>query len=250
MAKTPELVTTLKRALKDHGLTYTDVANTLDMSLANVKRMFSERHFTLRRIDAICGMMEMDFLDLLHLYEQSLHRISRLTLDQEQELAADIKLLLTAVCVRNYFSFDDIIRIYDINETDCISCLVKLDKLGLIELLPKNRIKLKIEENFRWLPGGPIEKYFEQYVQPDFLNASFSDEHAHRLFLTGMLSRSSQDYILKKTNDLAKEFAHLLRQDSGLSINEKTNVGLILAQRPWELTELKALHRKSGNNNQ
>lgn len=249
MAKSAQLVNTLKRALKEHGLTYANVAGHLGMSEASVKRMFSEKHFTLDRFDSICSMMDMDFLDLLHLYEQSQHRISHLTLEQEQELASDIKLLLTAVCVRNYLSFEDIVRIYDINESDCIGCLARLDKLGLIELLPKNRIKLKIEENFRWLPDGPIEMFYKNYVQPDFLNAGFSGEHAHRLFLTGMLSRSSQDYLLKKLNDLAKEFAYLLRQDSGLPIHERNNIGLIIAQRPWELSGLKALHRKAAHDN-
>jgi len=245
MSAIGEIVAVLKSSLKQHGLTYANVAEHLGMSEASVKRMFSEKHFSLARIESICNMMGMDFLDLLHTYEKHQYRISHLTLEQEQELANNVKLLLTAVCVRNHLGFQDIVRIYDIEEHECTRALVRLDKLGLIELLPKNAIKLKIEEDFRWLPGGPIEQFYKQYVQPDFLDSEFDTENANRVFLTGMVSERSQQYLLKKSNELMREFAKLIRQDANVETSNKFNIGLFIAQRPWELSMLKAMHRKT-----
>lgn len=245
MAKSAAIIDVLKQALKSHGLTYAMVAEGIGISEASVKRMFSVRHFTLDRIDAICELMGIDFVDLLHMFDQSQQKISHLSLEQEQELVADFKMLLVAVCVRNHLLFEEIIHIYDINESECIQCLARLDKLGLIELLPQNKIKLYIKEDFRWLAGGPIERFYEKTVQDDFMRSKFSKSHERRTFLTGLLSRSSQDVMLRKLDTLTKEFAQLHKQDIGLPIADKSNIGLVLAQRPWELSMFRSLHRQA-----
>jgi len=244
MAKSSAIIDVLKQALKANGLTYAMVAEGLNMSEASVKRMFSVKHFTLERVDAICSLMNIDFIDLLNLFNQSQHRISHLTLEQEKELVADIKLLLVAVCVRNHLLFEEIIHAYDIDETDCIRCLARLDKLRLIELLPKNKIKLCIEADFQWLENGPIERFYEKVVQDDFLRSRFSKGHECRVFLTGLLGRSSQNVILRKIDALVKEFAQLHKQDIGIPMMDKSNVGIVIAQRPWELSAFKSLHRE------
>ena len=243
MAKSAAIIDVLKQALKTNGLTYAMVADGLGMSEASVKRMFSVKHFTLDRVDAICALMNIDFIDLLHLFNQTQHRISHITFEQEKELVAELKLLLVAVCVRNHLTFEEITAIYDIDEADCIRCLARLDKLGLIELLPKNKIKLRIKEDFCWLPDGPIEQFFEKVVQKDFLKSRFAKAHERRIFLTGLLGRSSQDIILRKLDELTKEFSQLHKQDVGLPMSEKSNIGIVLAQRPWELSVFSGLHR-------
>ena len=90
MAKSSALIDVLKQALKAHGLTYAKVAKGLGMSEASVKRMFSAKHFTLGRVDAICNLMDIDFVDLLHMFDQAQHRISHLSLDQEKELVTNL----------------------------------------------------------------------------------------------------------------------------------------------------------------
>jgi len=49
--------------------------------------------------------------------------------------------------------------------------------------------------------------------------------------------------MLRKIDELTKEFSQLHKQDVGLPIEDKSNIGLVLAQRPWELSVFKALHR-------
>ena len=243
MAQSAELVAVLKQALRFYGLTYANVAEGLKMSEASVKRMFADKHFTLARIDAICQLMNMEMTDLLQLYEESRQRISHLTHEQEAELVADIKLLLVAVCVRNHQSFEEITRFYQVSESECIQCLAKLDKLGLIDLLPKNKIRLRIDEDFVWLPAGPIEQFFVIFVQADFMQSSFAKQNQRRVFLTGLMSKHSRATLLKKIDELCIEFANLHRGDLGLAAEEKVNVGVLMASRAWELAVFKQLHR-------
>ncbi len=243
MAQTAELVKTLKAALKSNNLTYADVARQLKMSEANMKRLFVSKRFTLQRLEEICQLMQMELTDLFQLYQESRQRISHLTLEQEKELVKDEKLLLVAVSVRNHLTFKDIISNYLLSEIECIRCLAKLDKLMIIDLLPNNRIKLRIDEDFHWIENGPIENFFEQKIQKHFLKSGFRAELEHRRFMFGLLSDSSIRVLLKKMHNLTKEFADLHRQDAHLPLEKRHNIGFIMAMRPWEFEVFEPLIR-------
>jgi len=243
MAQITALIDTLKQALKNHRLTYAEVAKRLDMSEANVKRMFASKRFSLERLEDVCSLMQMELTDLFQLYEESRQRISQLTVEQEQELVRDNKLLLVAVSVRNRLSFEDIVSNYQIKESECIRALAKLDKLKIIDLLANNRIKLRIDEGFRWLPNGPIERYFEKQIQTQFLKSGFTGELEQRRFLFGLLGDSSTQVLINKMQALAKEFTELHRQDAQLPLDKRNNIGFMLALRPWELEAFQPLRR-------
>jgi transcriptional regulator with XRE-family HTH domain len=243
MAGKTALLEVLKRALKAHGQTYARVARHLGLSEASVKRMLSTGHITLERVERICELMDMDIAELAALLEEQRHRVTHLTREQEEELVGDARLLLVAVCARNHWTLRDITRTYQITEHEGVRLLARLDRLRLIDLLPGNRIKLRVAENFQWLPGGPIERYFERHVQQEFLGGPFGPEDGVRLFLSGMLSRASQQILLRRVRALAEEFATLHRQDTALPVAERRNVGLALATRPWELAAFARLRR-------
>jgi len=205
--------------------------------------MFASKRFSLDRLEEICQLMQMELSDLFLLYEESRQRITQLTKEQEQELVKDSRLLLVAVSVRNRLSFEEITCNYQLKETECIQALAKLDRLKIIDLLQGNRIKLRIDEDFRWLPNGPIERFFEKQVQSHFLTSGFQGEQKQRLFLFGLLSDASAEVMNNKLQSLAKEFGELHRQDARLPIDKRSNFGLLLAMRRWELEAFKPLRR-------
>lgn len=249
VAQTEALIETLKQALKQHRVTYAQVARALAMSEANVKRMFATRRLTLDRLEAVCHVLGMELSDLFHLYEQSRHQITHLSLEQEEELVKDISLLLVAVSVRNRLSYDDIINNYRISPMECIRCLAALDRLKVIDLLPNNRIKLRIDEDFRWLPGGPIERFFETQVLSHFLKSGFHGKLEERLFVFGVLSEGSVQHLLNRIQTFASEFTELHRQDSSLPLHSRRTVGLLLAMRPWEADVFRPYLKKPGHGN-
>ena len=52
---------------------------------ASVKRLFSERQFSLQRLDQICSLLGLEISDLVRRLDQA-QRIDALTAEQEQEL--------------------------------------------------------------------------------------------------------------------------------------------------------------------
>ena len=243
MSETRAIVQVLKKSLRAANVTYVDVAVALDLSESSVKRLFSDQDFSLKRLDQICQLMNMEFSDLIRQLDQSKQQIEQLSLDQEQLLVSDMKLLVVAICALNHWCFDDIILRYTIEKTELIQYLAKLDKLRLIELLPNNKIKLLISSHFSWIKNGPIQRFFESQVQMDFLDSSFSGKGELRVFTTGMLSRSSNNILIKRIDRLAQEFRQFHNEDSSLPLEERFGSSMVLAIRPWELAAFETLRR-------
>jgi DNA-binding Xre family transcriptional regulator len=243
MPQTKLIIDTLKQELRKQGKTYKQVAHTLGLSEASVKRLFAEKSFTLARLGQVCELLNLEIADLIHLMEKNIELTHQLTLQQETELVADFKLLLMAYFLTNKLEFTDIIRIYDISETEGIRLLAKLDRMKIIELQPGNRVKLKISKNFQFIPGGPIQRFNEQKVQSEFFTSSFSGMGEFRIYVSGMFSRPANAEIIKKIKHLADE-AHELREDSdSLPLDERFGCSLIMAIRPWEVKVFDQLRR-------
>ena len=243
MSDSVALVEAMKREIHLPGYRYRDVAKALDMSEASIKRMFSRRQFTLERIEAICRFLDIGFADLVRPGESGARLLRQLTPEQERDLVSDTRLLLAAVCARNHWRFEDIVGHYDISEPQCIRLLARLDRMGIIELLPKNRIKLRLAPDFQWIPHGPIERFFATQVAPEFLRATFDGEDELRLFLVGSLSRGARDNLVRRLRAVAREFSQLQDEDATLPLEQRHGVGLMLGLRALEFGPFEALRR-------
>ncbi len=126
------LVDALKRMLKGQGLTYADVAAGLNLSEASVKRMFSRRDFTLQRLEDVCRLAGIDFADLARAVSEHNAGISQLTVEQEEEIVSDPKLMLVALCAVNNWTLEQIVATYEMSQAECIRCLVRLDRRRII----------------------------------------------------------------------------------------------------------------------
>jgi hypothetical protein len=65
MSQTLHLITTLKRQLKARGVTYAQVAIHLKKSEASIKRQFSQLNFSLRTLESICDLIDLDVVELV-----------------------------------------------------------------------------------------------------------------------------------------------------------------------------------------
>lgn len=234
MAQTIALINTLKKALKLHGKTYADLSRQLRLSEASVKRMFSENSFSLERLDLACQMMSMEISDLVQMMNEGARQLTELTEEQEKEIANDLTLLLVTVCVLNRWTMSDILEYYNIPETECIRHLARLDKLKIIELLPKNRIKLLVSSNFNWRENGPIQKFFQSKVEAEFFDSRFDKATERLIVVNGMLANNSNAVFQRKMQRLVQEFNELNDDDAGLPLGERYGNTVVLAIRQWQ----------------
>lgn len=245
MSQVQALMKTLKRELKARGVTYAEIAKQLQLSESSIKRLFAGGSLSVARLEALCQVAGMDFSELVRKAAETRRGIATLTEEQEREVAGDPRLLLVTVCVLNYWTIEQILETYELSEPECIQLLAKLDRLKLIELLPLNRYRVIVAKEFRWLPNGPIQRFFQKEVQPDFLASSFSGPGEKLVFRTGMLSRAANAELMKRMDRLLQQFDELHDADTNLALEERFGSSLLVALRPWELQHFSQLRRGS-----
>lgn len=243
MAQINSLLSTLKKALKAHGLTYADVARNLQLTEASVKRLFSEQTISLNRLEQICQTMEIEISDLIQMMNEQQPHLQHLTEEQEQEITRDLVLLLVTVCVLNRWSMKEIISYYNLSEPECIQKLARLDKLKIIELLPKNRIKLLVAPNFNWRENGPIQSFFQEKIGQEYFKTRFSSEDECLIVLNGMLSPQSNGEFQRKLQKLVREFNDLNNADAALPLEKRNGVTVVMAVRNWRYGLFKPMIR-------
>ncbi len=244
MAHSSALIEVLKRELRSRGVTYAHVAAHLGLSEASVKRMFSRKEFTLKRIDAVCRLANMEFSELVRELHHDEVRISELTYQQEKEIVSDKKLFLVAVCVLNHATFEQVIATYDISPAECTRLLLRLDRLKFIELQPNNRIRLRVSRTFAWLPDGPIQRFFKDQAHHEFFRSRFDGSGEFMLVVNGMLAKSSSAHIVRRLKRLATEFSEMHNEDVSLPLAQRSAMSLLVAIRHWELQAFADLRRR------
>lgn len=235
MLQTSALIKILKRSLKERGVTYADLTKPLELSEASIKRLFAEESFSLKRLDKICAHIGINMSELFNKLEQNMDFLSELTEDQEKVLVSDERHILVWNLVFSDWTFEDIIRIFTLTEPELIQSLVKLDKIGLIELLPNNRFKLLTAQNFTWRKNGPVQSFYKENFHNEFFNEDFVGEGANLTALTGMLSKEARLEFDNKVIEFAKEFDQLCKSDAKNPLDTRLGYGVAVAIKPWKL---------------
>ena len=243
-AHTNALLRALKATLKSRSLTYEDLAKRLRLSHASVKRLFAEESFTLKRIEDICHVLEMDFFDLARLARGASADTDEMTTPQEQALADDARLMGLFYLVFNEWTVATILETYDINKAECTKLLLQLDKLRLIELGDNNAVRLKVPKSLRLQRDGPIRRSHGKSVLNDFLQVEFAELGGYFRFEFRDLSRASVVHLERKLERLAHELHELAELDGYLPPDQRQTIGLALGMRPWTMSWVTGLKKK------
>jgi transcriptional regulator with XRE-family HTH domain len=244
MTESQRLIATLKRLLKRQGYTYRAVGRAIGLSEQSVKRMFSKGTFTLDRLVQLASILGMSLAEIAEQAGRTTPGIRALTEAQEKELISEPRLLLVAACVVNGWTPAEITGTYKFTKAECLRHLLKLDRLGLITLLPGDRARLNVARDFDWIPGGPIEHFFRRHEREDFLAYAFADECDSRYFLFGMLTTEAKMRLRAQLDKLRDEFAELHRESLAAPFDRRRSACLLVAQREWEPRSFAALRRE------
>jgi len=246
MALSLELVDALKRFLRAQDLTYRDLASRLKLSEAAVKRMFSRRAMSLARLEEICDVLDIGLAELSAEAGRGRAPMATLSEAQEQALADEPALLLALFLTLNRWKQADVQAHFNFDDARWTGLLVRLDRLGIIELMPGNRGRPLTARNFRWRADGPMERYFRLKLLHDYFADPFDGEQDVLLLLSGALSPAGIRQLKQRLGEVAREFDALLARDAALSAQERVGVSLVLAQKPWLLQLFQPYRRSQG----
>ena len=243
MSTTADLVTALKKELKSAQMTYAQLAQALGMAESSVKRMLAKGDMPLSRVDAICRVLKIDFADLARQVADHQPLLKELTQAQEAAVVADKKLLLMAICVLSQWTLEQITASYRLTEAEGIQYLAQLDRIGIIELRPLNRYRLKLAKTFRWRAHGPVMHYFREHALLDYFPGSFDGPGEGVLLVHGAISRSLASSFMERMQRVAQDFAQQHLADQKLPDREREGYTLLLAARRWEFEAFARMRR-------
>lgn len=236
MNQTDQILDALKKCLKARGLTYRDVAPALGVSEASVKRIFSERTFTLARLEDLCRYLDMNIYELAKMTQMFAEDEPReLSDSQEQGLANDPTRLVYFYLLINGWSPARIARKFQLDQSHNTRMLAALDRLKLIELLPRSRVRLLTGRRINWRHGGPVRRLYEGRVKAEFLASRFGGADEMLRFESGELSDASIKLLRRKMKRLAQEFDEFAELDMHQPAEKKRSFALMLAIRPWTM---------------
>lgn len=234
MNEVKQLVATVKHQLKAQGLTYRDVADALALSEASVKRMFASERLSVDRLAQVSAMLGFSLAELTQEAAAAPPALRTLTREQEVQLVSDRKLLLVAVCALNHWSAEEIVAAYKITLAECVKRLLVLDRMGLITLLPNDRIRLRVMRDFDWLPDGPIRTFFRQEGLEDFLDSRFDQAGQTMEFAHAMLTGPALEQLRVELQRARARLALLHDESASAPLAQRRGVAMLLAAREWE----------------
>jgi DNA-binding Xre family transcriptional regulator len=243
MSTSHDLVFALKKELKAAQMTYADLAQAMGMAESSVKRMLAKGDMSLSRVDDICRALKLDFADLSRRVADAQPLLKEMSLEQERAVVADKKLMLAAICVLSQWTLEQITARYRVSEAECVMYFAQLDRIGIIELRPLNRYRLKLAKTFRWRPHGPVMNYFRENAMLDYFAGGFDGTGEGLLLVHGAISKALAPVFMERLQRVALDFAHQHQSDQKLAEKDREGYTLVLAMRSWEFEAFGRLRR-------
>lgn len=210
-----ELFELLKTVLKARRMTYADLAKLLDLSEPTIKRIFAERDCKLSRLNEICAALDLTLDDLVAEANRVDVQPTRLTDRQEAQLAEDrsafnLFLLLldgmTVEAMQDQFQHEKH-RIFELG--------LKLERMGLAEVMPGNRVRLTVQSPVEFRRDGPLHLALMK-LNMAFLRSTYlaqDTEHSAFLTQTRRMTQKTAHHILARLRDIQIELSNLARRD-------------------------------------
>ncbi len=230
------LMNVLRELLRARGLRNRDIAERLNIAERTVSRWLSNDKIDASLIESLCGLLNITFFELCELASQRVEdRISRLTIQQEQVLAEDDLLLYVFRQLLKGWTTEEIRVDLEIPESALIDALIRLQKIDLIELLPRNQVRLRTVRNIKWLPKGPCSRSANEWLGRAFEDADVSDSQSVWAFDEVKLSEASCAQLRPKFERLLEEIRELSNDDRRLNPDARRWYACILAIHPSQL---------------
>jgi transcriptional regulator with XRE-family HTH domain len=152
------LLGALRQVLKARKITYARIARDLGVSEVTVKRWLTGRTCSLETVFRICEKVGISFFDLTALARREEEMDYVLSEEQEKFFAANPALFGALKLLHRGHEPKKVAALWKLSNPALYRALRKLEKLGLLEVLPGERIRMKTAGNIRYSHQGPLAR--------------------------------------------------------------------------------------------
>jgi len=230
------LLRTLKNVFKSRGLLYQDIADSMGVSETTVKRYLTGHGLTVEILERLCRVADLRVSDLFAVLRESEEQLPPLTHADEEKLASEPFLAALFYLIAKGYSLQALQADFKLSDAELNRYLTKLDKWGLIQLYPFNRIRMKVSPLFQVERGGPLARSARQdSLEPmvrtfDLTNDVWS-------FAIDKLSPGSMEKATQLLREFTDALAKIAERDRELSRGSSEYYGVFVLMKPIELPQ-------------
>lgn len=243
MSQIDQFLSSLKRTLKAKNILYRDLAKALQLSESSVKRILSNKTLSLDRLEEICRVADISFSEVVKSANlEEANQAVTLTEEQEKALAENIRLLHYFMMLQDGKTPQKIEREYQISSVEAKKYLFLLDRLNLIELHPRDKVKFKRQGFLRFRRDGPVGKALFEQTKSSYLNYDFTPEDYLRFSFVKISLPTMAKYKAKLERlmmDMQEDSK--FEGEHGVPV---ADIGVLLSFRPWQYSYMGAIRKK------
>jgi transcriptional regulator with XRE-family HTH domain len=226
----------LRDLFRQHGLRFSDVAQRLRVTERTVTRWFSADSLETSILQQMCELVGIDFFALCELASRRVEsRPSRHTIQQEQALANSPLLTYLFAQICKGWTAQELRDDIDVPEPVLIDHLIQLDKIGLIDLLAGNQIRLKTSKEMILNPNGPYARNLNRWLSEVFKNPNVDEENSAWVCDFMKLTPGSRDQLQRKLRALMQEAYALSDSDRSPNAASRDWYSVVLVVRPQDI---------------
>jgi transcriptional regulator with XRE-family HTH domain len=228
------LLRTLKTIFKSRGLLYQHVADAMGVSETTVKRYLTGRGLTVDILERLCRVAELRISDLVAVVREAEAELPPLTHADEERLAAEPFLACLFYFIAKGHSPQSLQADFKLNDAEMNRHLTKLDRWGLIQLYPFNRIRMNVSPLSQVEAGGPLARSARQ-DSLDRMVRTFDLCDDIWSFSIDKLSTASVEKATRLLREFSDALAKIAEADRALSRESAQYHGVFVLMKPIDI---------------
>lgn len=229
------MLQSLRQVIKSSDLTYEALAKKMGLSESTIKRLLNGQiPLTLERLTEFCEILDIEVYELARLARYGSKGPSTLlSLEQEKMIADNEALFVVFYLTVMGIPLTEITQSYKISKEEAFKLALQLESLGIVELHPKNKLKMRVYRKVRWNMDGPLHKKYMLAMAQDFFHEVYQREPTMRFFFNCPLSKESKEIVLVKLRELSREIERLSEMDLNVNKTTETSLNVFIAAKEW-----------------
>jgi transcriptional regulator with XRE-family HTH domain len=228
------LLRTLKNIFKSRGLLYQHVAEAIGVSETTVKRYLTGHGLTVDILERLCRVAELRISDLVAVVREAEAELPPLTHADEERLAAEPFLACLFYFIAKGHSPQSLQADFKLNDAEMNRYLTRLDRWGLIQLYPFNRIRMKVSPLSQVERGGPLARSARQDSLEGMVH-TFDLCNDVWSFSIDKLSTASVEKATRLLREFTDALAKIAEEDRALSRESAEYHGVFVLMKPIDI---------------
>lgn len=202
----PKLLVLLKQQFRLQGIRYAEVAERLGISEATAKRYMAGKGLSVSWLERLCQVAGLQLSDLTELLlRDGESRPRRLSIEQELKLSTDLQAAFVFYLLRSGWTAQEVAVEFGLDEIRLFSILRSLEKVKLINVMPKNKARVLTARHPDWLPSGPVRRAIDRSMIHVFQAINQDREGTFHDFDTVKLTDRGLRRVQQALDHLARE---------------------------------------------